>query len=166
MPYNNFDAVVLSWYNIGSDNKLYYENKPVQERFFTHNTFNVYGNNSGIIKDLFVKSLVNINSDVNFIDENAHIINAKKICCVDLNKLIVLNKSKTFMSYEAKHSIMYIKHYWCKSFTEYMYRRLNQQVFNNFNWTEYFKNQYVEEWGWNEEHEKVYQDFLKQNNIQ
>ena len=154
MPYNNFDVVVMSWYMLGNKNALYYENKNVQERFTDHLIF-AYDMSENA--DMFVKSFVNTKNCPKF-EFHMHCPKSTNICneygtlCGGTDSILMLNYPN--------HNVMYVKHYHTKSLIEFLYRTKNNSSVT--------RNMYVYKNanGWTEEHEKIYQKFLKDNNIE
>lgn len=153
MPYNKFDAIIMSWYSVGNKNELYYKNKNVQERFSDHLT-GPYDMAENI--DTYVKSFVNTSVCPKF-EDHIHCPKSENVCneygvlCTGTDAIMMLNYPN--------HEIMYIKHYYTKSLIEFLYRSINNCTLtrNIYN----YKNIN----GWSEEHEKVYQKFLKDNNV-
>lgn len=157
--YNNFDGIVISSYMIGDDSKLYYENKPVKERFklkqnFIDKQLNIELNN-------MIKCIVNTKTTNRFTESDPHHIISDNLCNV---YGIKISLSTPVISLNApNHQVMYFKHYYTKSLTEFLYK-----VYN-FSWSDIAKNRKLDIYKtgnkWTEEHEKVYQNFLKTNNI-
>lgn len=153
--YNNFNTIIVSWYTMGDENELYYRDEKVQTRFTKHVT-GEYAEQDNI--DKFVKSFVKTCSDVKFF-HHPHSPLSDDVCNVYGVKcsgdgFAILNFPN--------HNAMYLKHYYTKSLNEYLYKLFKS---SNFTINRSVKN-YKNINGWSEEHEKVYQKFLKDNNIE
>lgn len=154
--YNEYDCVLLSWKTFGDSGHLYYENKPVQERFKI--PANKIPINSSQEYNTYVKSIVKVNSNnIEFTYNNAHCCSSN--CCNALGNTCNMNNRCNSLN-TAIHSECYIKHYYTKSLMEFLQRKLQENTFMFVHLENYKAGN-----GWSEEHEKVYQNFLKQNNI-
>lgn len=156
MPYDNFDAVLLCWLNYGDNGKLYYENKPVLERFTTPLTDAATLPGSHIPLNNFIKSIIKPSDNTKYEGASSHC--ASNNCCNEGGVRCLTNSACTNLSV-GNHSIIYIKHFYTKSLTEFLYRKVNVNLFN------FSMNMYKSGNKWTEDHEKVYQNFLKNNTI-
>lgn len=153
--YNNFNTIIVSWYTIGDENELYYRNEKVQTRFTKHVT-GEYAEQDNI--DKFVKSFVKTCSGVKFFDHvhcpwSGDVCNVYGVKCGG-NEPAILDFPN--------HDAMYLKHYYTKSLNEYLYKLFKSSNFTVNRSIKIYKNIN----GWTEEHERVYQKFLKDNNTE
>ena len=155
MPYYKYDAVLLSWMMFGDNGHLYYENKPVQERFTKSGDFK-YNINLDLNASQMIKSIVKLKSNANFIPGNPHV--PVNNACNSWGVECSVNNYCTNLSYP-NYGVIYIKHYYTKSLTEFLYRRQTNFSFYNKHLSSI--NSYKTLCGWTEKHEKIYQEFLK-----
>lgn len=163
--YHMYDAIVLSWKMMGDPNALYYENKPVRERF----TKPLEGIYADVPCNELVKSIVNIKSGVLFGEQydpcNPHCPDTQNVCIST-----GYGMGEWYGCYNRinwpDHRIMHVEHYYTKSLTEYLIKSLNSnhRYYNDcgVRFDECI-NQYKSLNGWSDEHEKVYQDFLRRH---
>lgn len=156
--YEGYDNIVMCWYAMGDPNSLYYDEHPVFERFKTHLT-GAYGweNGEPLSINGFVKSFVHPQSDARF-DGFIHCTNAKHACVPDGR--IAYTDSRTTRLLGECHEVMRLNHYYTKSLTEYLYRCQSNKHKGNF---EYAKYEYTNFNGWTDEHERVFQEFIKRH---
>lgn len=147
--YNMFDAIAVQSRWIGTSNQLYYQNGKVQERFTKY----MKDDNNTIIK-----SIIKLNNNIEF-NDNVHFIFNLKYCTPSGYQVINATKT-TYCISEDDKNVMYYNHYYTKSFYEFLYRSV-WSADDFFEKIEVFKQ--LEDW--TEEHERVYQKFLKNNNI-
>ena len=109
--YKNCQNVKFNWVLYSDDEKLHYENKPVQERFTTP----LFNN----ILNQHVKTTVRGNLPTNYWVKatNPHTGENDYICCSSSGK-IISNKSPYNKPYDYEYG--YIKHYRTKSIEEYI----------------------------------------------
>ena len=109
--YINCENIKINWLSYSDDDKLYYENKPVQERFKTalyNNTFNKH-----------IKSTIRGNLSTNYWKGafNPHTGANNYNCCSSSGKQI--SKGSPYnIPYDFKYG--YLKHYRTKSIEEYI----------------------------------------------
>ena len=158
--YNDFDGVLISTYMIGDDNKLYYENKPVQERFKEHRIFvdTILGINN---MDQIFKCIVNTKSNKKFNSASPHNVISDNLCNVYRYKINLSYPCRYLNA--ANHDIMYFKHYYTKSFTEFLYK-IHRYSWSTLSQESKFKI-YKTGCNWTDEHEKLYQRFLSIDKI-
>lgn len=157
--YNDYDNIVVSWYTILDDGKMYYENKPVQERFSKHNIIKQYGQYQTM--DHIVKSFVKTSGNAKFYNQNMHLAYSDKIINACGNIIYNINENTMGLQH-CIHKTMYLKHYYTKSLTEFLYKK---RYYHSIGDIFYKGSPYYNKENWSEEHEKVYQKFLKDNNI-
>jgi len=153
--YNNYESVVISWLNYGDNGQLYYENKPVLERFTT--VAKEFPYIEGYNYNTLVKSITKSTDNTSFGYANAHC--ASTNCCNSLGNHVAMDNLCNKLGSHFSENI-YIKHFYTKSLTEFLYRKIQNPTFFNVSVALYKAGN-----EWTEEHEKVYQNFLKQNNI-
>ena len=156
MGYDAFDAVYVAWEIYGDNGKMYYEPEPVQKRFPIPATADHYG--------YFPKSICKTNKGIRY-NEHPHTPDGASGCSADrtpysLNGWAYLLKAPYY-----EH--MLLKHYFTKSLTEYLYRKLNWWRYDNSEDAlkpfEHAKNLYLMFNGqWSDEHERIFQNFIKQ----
>ena len=157
--YNKYDTILVSWYTILDSGQMYYENKPVQARFTQHCSFQQFGKYAEM--DCFVKSFVKTSGDGKFNGQNMHVAYSNKMCNAYGNLIYDANEN-TMGIENPVHEDMYLKHYYTKSLTEFLYKkRINAKLEDIFN----AGSPYYNKQNWSEEHEKTYQEFLKYNKI-
>ena len=155
MPYEKYDTVLLSWLTYGDSGLLYYENKPVLERFTVPAKDFIYAD--GYNYNTLVKSITKPNDNTLFGYANAH-CPSTNACNVHGVKCIVDNRCNKLTG--SHHHIMYIKHYYTKSLTEFLYRKIVYKKYFKISMELYKSGN-----DWTNEHEKIYKQFLKDNNI-
>lgn len=159
--YQERDAVLLSWRMMGEPSALYYENIPVQERFSKQ----LNGVYAGVQGYEIIKSFVNIRSGVTFSEQlyNNHSPNTKNACTATGYHLPWWDGECQRVNPPC-YEVMWIDHYYTKSLTEYLIKSITStHRYYNDNWIDFDDciNQYKNLNGWSDEHEKVYQDFLR-----
>ena len=168
--YKNTDSVIVFWYIIGSDGKLFYEPKPVQERFINHIDVHYWTKDKQhITLDHFFKSIVNTKTKYEFI-ENPHKLSEGYWCDNSLKICTTTNYFPTgqinCMLPIKTHEHAYLKHYVTKSLVEYLDRKLKNPVWNNtledmqYNVSVYF-NQYLTD----TKYETVFNEYVKIHQI-
>ena len=108
--YNNCENIKINWLLYSDDEKLYYENKPVQERFKTA----LYNNS----KNTFVKIIVRGNLPTNFweVAPDPHSGANNYTICILSGK----NISKEAYHISPNYEYGYLKHYMTKTIEEYI----------------------------------------------
>ena len=120
-------AVFLNWLNYGDNDKLHYENKPIQERF-PKPTFPLdFGAQNGMankVKKLFVKCYAEgikaLFFDANGVD---HYYLDKPLNYYASNGVLFRDGGDDIMDY----SLSYIKHYRTLTIEEFLYRRFGRR---------------------------------------
>ena len=163
--YNNFDAVIFNMI-VYADNTLYYKPELVQKRFPEKLKNEIPFWN--ITMNQLVRTFIKPFTDIKFFDGNPHIPNMiGHSCCAANGGYFETNYLDSYITatiHPIDHTL-YSKHYYFKSFIEFLNRCTSAKITNpdTFN----FKiNQYKSSVEWTEEHEKVYMQFLKDNNIE
>lgn len=163
MKYDKFDEIILSWYTVGG-NELYYENKPVQERFTEYIEYYMkWADGSTVNCNNYVKSVIKTSANIEFAPQDMHFAYCKNVCDSECCPTYMPYFSMTVSPITYKE--MYLKHYPFKSLSEFLNRK-KHQIINNLSYREYYLQQYKEANGWSKEHEQMYQNFLKDNNIE
>lgn len=156
-------AVFLNWLNYGDNNKLHYENKPIQERF-PNPTFPLdFGDEKGVankVKKVFVKCYGD-NIKAVFFDANGvdHYYIDKPLKYYAVDGTIFSNGGCDVMDY----SISYIKHYRTLTIEEFLYRRFGRKGYAD-NSSHHNKEKIMacfwEQNEWTEEKQKIVDDFF------
>ena len=109
--FENCNNIKINWIIYTDNNLIYYENKPVQERFTTPNLRHTANSH--------VKSLVRGNLPTNYWSGmiNPHSSNNDYTCCVPSGETI---DSKTPFNKEPNYDEAYIKHYNTKTIEEFI----------------------------------------------
>ena len=133
--FDNCSNIKINWMTYSDNDLIYYENKPVQERFTT--PLPQYRSN------FHIKSLVRGNLPTNYWSnmKNPHTSDNDYICCITTGKEI---DSRTPFNAPPNHEEAYIKHYATKSLEEYLQKAKRGRsdlkvVFNE----EYWKNKFL-----------------------
>ena len=151
-----FKQILINWRNIGDDGKINYENKPVQERF----TKIIYHDKFDVISNRWIKSI----RCTDFISPNdtekntIHIhANNVKSCMPDGTPVYDMEKACYTQTNQTYYKVMAIKHYFSKSLWEHLskQRNLKKTEHNKINGL----NSYKILNGWNDEYEKVLQEY-------
>jgi hypothetical protein len=162
------DSVIVNWYAMDSNGKLYYEDKPVQERFTHHKNFKwIYPGAEYV--DCIFKSIVNTKTTKRF-KKNPHMLYG--LCGAEEDKLHVYTTG-AYMMYASSlfgysisnpdFSHAKLKHYRTKSLIEYLSRKLGNG-WNAYGITpEYTKESFMAENEWTREHEFVFNVYV--NNL-
>lgn len=148
--YENFTSILVSWCIMGDKDALYYENKPVTERF-TQKLEGAY-TTVGISLNGVVKSFVRTNRGIKFvtgpyISTSTDICNSGGLKCFVNDECIALSVPN--------HFCMYLKHYFTKSLSEYLYKNIQNVVYSRT------LDTYKSINGWSEKHEELYQKIIK-----
>ena len=150
---SEYDAILVSWMSMG-DTQLYYEDRPIKERFNEVIQNNVEPNNGMPmgLSSLYVKTILKTSANKGFI-ESVHCpayVNpcTSKVGPINMGKYIGVS-AFSYTIWE----VMYIKHYCIKSFGEYLCRRLGNNQLNRF-------DEYKQVLGWSDQHQKMY-DYMK-----
>jgi hypothetical protein len=160
---DGFEQVLMSWYIIGDDGKLHYEQKPVQERFNKH-IDSLERKDS--MCDLWVKSIVrtNIPDDKTFSLGNEHAI-PNLYSCSEFGLWVTPGKWGELCTLNcAFHNILYVKHYCTKSFWEnFTHRLMNIDRTNlNIDQGNFLRmDDYKSLNGWTEEHNAAFHELVK-----
>ena len=163
MPcYDNFDEVLVNWWNISSPD-VYYTPKSVQERFTHHDIDKSVFHGGNLNKDCHVKCFIKGKSDIKFMNNNVHMAKSDKMCNA-CGGGVMIHEKFPYFTFQFCHSVMYLKHYWSKSFTEFFYRKIrfwgNTEV--TIDTANEVKEKYIYESGyWSENHEKAFQNIIK-----
>lgn len=113
--FNNFDVIVFNWKNYGDNDKIYYENKPILERFtlpLNENlkTTYIFPENN------HVKSIIRTSLE-EVIFKNPHVTSSPCKTCNANGKEVYSNNP--FPS-RFDHTIAYLKHFPTKTLEEYI----------------------------------------------
>ena len=134
--FNNCTNIKINWIIYGDNDLIYYENKPVQERFTIPASPQCYRNT-------FIKSLIRGNLPTNYWSnmKNPHTSDNDYICCLATGEI---TDSKNFFNKLPNYDEAYIKHYATKSLEEYIDKGKRGRsdlkvVFNE----EYWKNKFI-----------------------
>lgn len=130
--FNNFLIIAIPWLCYGDSEQLYYENKPVQERFkipvYNYNSF--FDNTCvKIIMKTVIKNLV---WDINIPHSNVHMPNVLFgqngqlplfICDINGNHCRPQYQCNDLLNDNLFYNV-HLKHYWSKSTEEFIKKRL------------------------------------------
>lgn len=165
MPiYNRFDTIIVHWYTMNSNGKLYYEDKPVQERFTYHNNYNWEFDN--ITADCIVKSIVNTKTPHRFISSPHKPYgksgSEKNQLHVGSTEGLIIYGFFTYALPWFVHSHAKLKHYITKSLTEYLDRKLDQVAWKKSGLAnpDTIKKQFTEANGWAPVHELIFNTYI------
>lgn len=159
--YNQFNEILVSWMIMGDPNALFYENRPMKERFQIH-LQGAYTDPEINGDDCF-KSIIKPASDVRFVF-HSHSTNTNIACCATgLKCYIYYNGPTTFI--KPIHKVMWLDHYYTKSLTEYLTKsiRSHHRYYHNESSLDTCINQYKCFNGWSDKHEEVFRHLLKAN---
>ena len=130
--FKNFKCIVISWVCYGDSEKLYYENKSVQERF----TIPVYGYDrfydNTCVKSIIKTGISNLIWDLRHPHANVHIPNVLfningnfplLICDIYGNNARPQYQNNDILNDNLFYNV-HLKHYWSKSTEEFMLKRL------------------------------------------
>lgn len=143
----NHESVSLRWYNYGDNENLFYENKPVRDRFKTmsKNQLKSFQPTKYFLRTKLNKTITNVNSPPTLdVCDVLNSLNFKVLCKTPHSFNFMFHKD------EYLHTA-YISHYITKSTEEYIkYKMLRGRVANTkkirYDKKFYFKyNQYTEE---------------------
>lgn len=152
------DYIELNWQYMTDNNKLYYENKPVMERFVEYK--------DGCFANTTVKSMIKCKRDSNIKwIGNPHVCryNTGKGIAIDGNGKEI-NTDSPFLNPPA-YEIAYIKHFWSLSTEEYVKRRYKRtsSISNAFyGKKDWIKKEYFGTNEYTEEKERVFEEFCNQ----
>lgn len=152
VDYSKFEVVCVFWKIYGDNNNLYYKNDPVQKRF---------PNPSNTQLNLYtLKSICKTNKNIKFLSPHA----PNEALCCSTNKIPLYIKGLNCLFTQPFYDHMYLKHYYTKSLTEFLYKKLNwwtpDDKSKEADKIEFCKNSYIKYNGnWTEEHEKIYRKF-------
>lgn len=154
----------INWLNYGDNDKLHYENKPVQERFPTP-TFplDVVSNNSilNCTSKIFIKCRPN-EVDVLFYDVNA--IDYYYYTDTDFTAYFANGETYDKHSVDMDFSVSYIKHYRTLTIEEFLYRRFGRGsyagVSSNYN-KETIMSFFWDQNKWTEEKQRIVDNFFE-----
>ena len=155
---NGFKQIAINWYNISDDGKTDYENKPVQERFTKPCNQKIDKNTP--INNYWVKSIMR----TDYISPNDA---EKKIIHIHANDVKTCHPAGTEI-YNPKgfglsqtnfviYKVLVIKHYFSKSLWEHLSKQRNLKNHNKV--IDNRISSYKELNGWNDDHEKVLQEY-------
>lgn len=162
--YTQFDVVLVHWYTMNGDGKLYYENKPVQERFTYHNNYNWGSDN--ITVDCIFKSIVNTKTTHRFISSphkpygvSGREKDQLQVCSTEG---IMVYGFFTYALPWFVHSHARLKHYITKSLTEYLNRKLDQVAWEKSGMAnpDVIKKQFIEANEWTPTHELIFNTYV------
>lgn len=155
--YSIFDDLLIGSIFYGDDGQLYYTNQNVQERFTKivdnclegsdvscNTTFKCFANTEN---DKKFKLSVHHRHDSIRGNTNYYYIEIQDNLCTNFGKEC--------------HSIMYLKHYYTKSLTEFLYKLKYCSWDKNFQYYKQKNYKVLNEW--TEEHEKLYQNIIENN---
>lgn len=154
--YTKYDVILLQWYIMCDKNELYYRDEKIQNRF-TKGMDKISGYAEAKDINLYIKSFVNLHSGVKFV-HHPHCPLSENICTTLLEKC--QGECEPASINVHRHNIMYVKHYFTKSLTEFLYKMYNKGIHAIYRDIEKYKAIN----GWSEEHEKIYQNFLNMDN--
>lgn len=180
MPvYSQFDAITVNWYTMNADGKLYYEDKPLYERFTCHNNakllyYKPHPNRDDTTRDCYFKSIVNTKTPHRF-SVDAHMGNPHKLYgnCVINDKFQLqmctndgcsINGPLLYTLPDYNHDHAKLKHFETKSLTEYIDRKLGNNGWGSRYDREFIKRRFAEINEWTPEHDfvlDIYIDTLK-----
>ena len=133
--FNKCQRIQLNWYFHTDNNLIYYENRPLAERFPEKekkwNGIKIGGNEG-------IKSILKGNIDIPIRD--THILNKKLIPCDGFGKIKEIQDISTN---ESDHYYYYIDHYYCKSTEEFAQKLLRGSVAHGNNTDHYLKRIFV-----------------------
>lgn len=146
--------ILMSWYNIGSDGALDYEEGYVQDRFKQH----VIPKQAVNICDAWVKSIVetHVPEKYGFSRGNGHAIPHIHSCVEDDVKVIPDKYGDQKVLKHPQHNILYIKHYVTKSLWEHLVRRSMRKDNVDARLLDYKMLN-----GWSNEHQKILDKFIE-----
>jgi len=113
--FRKYDGIKVQWRMYGDNGNLYYENKPLNERFVNKNNVNYDNHIKSIIK------CKNYTYDLVFC---AHGVLNKKPIFVNVNKKRVVNSYMDRKPY--KNLPVYLNHFYSKSTEEFINRKFNK----------------------------------------
>lgn len=164
--YIKYDAILMSWKMMGDPDALYYDQRPLWERF----TKPLSGIYAGVPCNQCVKPFVNIQSGVRFgtsyCPNNPHSPDTSMVCN-SLGRYVTGWAGDFDRLTTPRHEMIYVDHYYTKSLIEYLIKSVScQHRFYNNNGINFEKciTQYKNLNGWTDKHENVYQDFLNRFN--
>ena len=112
--FDNCESIQLNWVHMSDNNQIFYENKPLHERFPKRGK-NVMENQYN--KICFVKTMVRGHlKNINIV--NNHVLNEKLIACNGFGKKSELMKK--ILSLKPDYKFNYIKHFYGKSVQEFV----------------------------------------------
>ena len=111
--FDNCDSIQLNWVHMSDNNQIFYENKPLNERFPERGK-NVVKNKFN--KICFVKTIIRGHLKNVTINQN-HILSKNISSCDGFGKK---SKVKGIMSHNPDYKYNYIKHYYGKSVQEFV----------------------------------------------
>lgn len=130
--FNKFLIITIPWLCYGDSEQLYYEDKPVQERFkvpvYNYNSFF----DNLIIKSIIKTNIKNLVWDFKIPLTNTHLPNVLfgvngnlplYICDINGNYMYPDKMNNETLNDNLFYNV-HLKHYWCKSTEEYIIKRL------------------------------------------
>lgn len=162
-----YEQVLMSWYTIGNDGKINYENKPVQERFTIHKGVEETERTKNSISDYWVKSIVrtDVPADKQFRLGNEHAIN-DLYSCSEYGLYIPTNDhGECCMLSCTLQDILYVKHYFSKSLWEHLARKIINTDpakidVNNTKANVMRMQDFKDVNGWDEQCEQIFEKFV------
>lgn len=150
-----YEQVLMSWRNMSNSGELFYEPKPVMERFTEDAA--IPSDKVAGINNLWVKSMVrtDIPKNKGFIRGNEHAINGL-YSCSSYGLWIPGNENGDLCQISCSlHEKIYVAHYWAKSFMEYISRRSIESL----------QEGRLYDWrvinGWDEKQQKILDNFVE-----
>ena len=149
-----FEQLVMSWYLIGDDDKLNYEDKPVTQRFTKHRPYKDIFDG---ISEAWVKSMVRTDT-VKDGEVGVHFTQNKYTCDAYCRWVQPSNDGFLAQLSDPLHDIIYIRHYFSKSLCEHLAKQRNLKSSTT---SDNRMSSYKTINGWNDEKEKVYKTFVE-----
>lgn len=148
--YNGFEQIILSWKSMSNSGELFYNSKPVLERFME--PAEISENKKIGINNFWVKSI--IRTDIpEELPSNQHAIPGLYSCSSYGLWIPCGEEGALFALTNPIHGVMYVSHYWSKSFMEYLPKRINDVHFSQrlYDWKDIN--------GWGREHQRLLNEF-------
>lgn len=154
--YNEFEQIVVNWYTMSDDGNLFYDSRPVQERFKKH-SFGLLPN--GVRKDQQIKCIIKPSTKYRFINSPHHVgnINDQPKTC-DVSGVQIEGSFDWFIK-QIKYHPAHIKHYYTKSLMEFLYRKLKNT--NDYDNIAISIKTYRNINGWSETHTAIVNEFIE-----
>lgn len=111
---NGFDMVHLNWLTYDDNNKVYYENKKMCERFPNYKKPINFKKVNDIPENFHIKSIIKCDGEIKWM-VNPHSPISNKSCCNEMG--IICDGNSPFSPYS--YTFAYLKHYTTKTIEEY-----------------------------------------------